>query len=131
MRHTVDKPKSKTSTSRIAVRTTLAGRYARLRMPRTAMRHTEDQLSKFVSAFNRCRFPPVVIGYRGLVLAGFAQAQMANESILGRYVLTTKYSEMTRRNIRDYAKWMKEIARRRKWDKRMLAIELQYLKKAC
>lgn len=127
MRQTVDNRSSKTSKSRIAVRGKFVGRYARLRIPRAAMRHTEDQLVKLVRALDRWNFPPVVIGDKGEVLAGFGQAQVANRSIPGRGVWTTKYSELTHHNIRDYIQWMKQIARRGKWERQMLVIELQHL----
>ena len=106
-----------------------AGRDARLRIPRAAMRHTEDQLIELERALDRCNFPPVVIGDKGEVLAGFGQAQLANKSALGYRVWITKSSNLTHHNIRDYIKWMKEIARRGKWDRQMLVIELQHLQK--
>lgn len=128
MRQTVNNRSSKASKSCVAVRGKCVGRYARLRIPRAAMRYTAGQLTKLVRTFDRWNFPPIVIGDKGEVLAGFGQAQVANRFILGRYVWTTKYSELTRHNVRDYIRWVNEIARRGKWDKQMLMIELQYLK---
>jgi len=120
--------KSKSAKRTIAapiIRDVLAGRYSRLRILRTAMRHTEAQLSKMFRA--RHYFPPIVLGDKGEVLAGFAQAQQSNRSIFGAYVPTVKYSELTTRYIRGYISWVKNAARRGKWDRQMLAIELQYL----
>jgi len=130
MRHTVERSKSKAAVSSVLVQGKCVGRYARLRIPHAAMRHTEVQLIKVVRALDRWRFPPVIVGVKGEVLAGFGQAQVANQHILGRGVWTTNFSQMTNRNIRDYITWMKEIALRGNWDKQMVAIETQYLKKA-
>ena len=122
--------KSKSAKRTIAapvIRDVLAGRYSQLRILRTAMRHTEAQLSKLFRA--RRYFPPIILGDKGEVLAGFAQAQDSNRSILGAYVPTVKFSELTTRYIRGYISWVKNAARRGKWDRQMLAIELQYLMK--
>ena len=105
------------------------GRYKKLRIPRTAKRHTQLQLDKFDRVFDPFKYPPVVIGAKGEVLAGFAQAEMANRSILGRYLTVIKYPEMSESHISDYAKWVKQVALHGKWDKKMLAIELQNFRK--
>jgi len=105
------------------------GRYKKLRIPSTAKRHTQLQLYKFDCVFDPFKYPPVVIGAKGEVLAGFAQAQMANRSILGRYVIVTRHRKMSESHIRDYTKWVKQVALRGKWDKQMLAIELQNFRK--
>ena len=118
---------AKRSVSTIVVHHVFAGRYARLRIPRTAMRYSEAQLAKIFRG--RRYFPPIMIGENGEVLAGFAQAQWANRSILGRHVCTVKYSEMTVRYMRDYIKWIKKTARRGKWENQILGVELQNLQK--
>jgi hypothetical protein len=123
-------PKLKTAKKLVsipAIQHVIAGRYARLRIPRTAVRHTESQLAKFVRV--RKYFPPIVLDDKGAVLAGFAQAQLSNRYILGRYVPTVKFSELTGRYIRGYIQWLKKAARRDKWDTLMLAVELQFLRK--
>jgi hypothetical protein len=127
MRHPVHISYADLPESFTAIRSTFAGRYARLRIPQTAIRHTENQLTKFERTLDRWGFPPVVIGDKGKVLSGFGIAQLVNQSILGRYVWTTKYSRMTDSDIRDYIRSVKKIARLEKWGKKMLAVELQFL----
>jgi hypothetical protein len=125
MRQTVDTRSSKTTECSPAVRYKFVGRYARLRISRTAMQHTEIELAKL---FRTQRYwSPIVVGDKGEVRAGIGLAQLSNESILGRYVPTVKYSEVSKRYIREYKNWLKKVARREKWNKRALTVELQYL----
>jgi hypothetical protein len=125
MRQAVYTKRAKTSKSRIIMRSKFVGLYARLRIPRAAMRHNEDDLSKL---FRTQRYlPPIVFGDKGEVRIGFGGAPLANKSILGQYVATVKYSEVPKWFIRGYVKWLKKVARREKWPKRMLAVELQGL----
>lgn len=114
-----------TSTPSIIFKLKFVGRYARLRLPRTALRHTEAQLNKITGS--PAWLPPVLLGDKGLVIAGFALAQILNKSVLGTYVTVIKYSSMTEALVREYVERIEGIARRHKWDNDMRAVELQYL----
>jgi hypothetical protein len=102
----------------------LAGRYARLRFPKSATLHSDVQLKNISAA----SLPKFLLMDRGMVKSGFALAQRLNRQMLGEHVKVFSYPNMTKASVQRYVKFLKVHARVYKWTKEMLAIELQYLK---
>lgn len=93
------------------------------RIPGNAKRFTKDQHAIVRSAQEYMNL--VMLDDRGLVKSNFTFALLANGTACR--VHTIRFSEMTKRDIKEFVAVMKSIAKRCSWPREILDIELQFL----
>jgi hypothetical protein len=73
--------------------------------------------------------PAILVDKHGLVLANYAGAIMANRSVFGDTMSLIRESDLTQTEARKFAQKLTGLVRKNKWDRDILDIELQYLRK--
>ncbi len=88
-----------------------------------AKRYSDEQYKRVL--YTPKLYPVVMLGDRGLVKSNFALAELANARPCMLHVV--RFSEMTEAEVRDFVRALKDGAKRYRWSREMLDIELQYL----
>jgi len=99
----------------------------KLKFPKAARRYTHTQL-QLVQSPNYW-MPAILVDKHGLVLADYAGAIMANRSVFGDTMSLVRESDLTQTEARKFAQKLTGLVRKNKWDRNILDIELQYLRK--
>jgi hypothetical protein len=100
---------------------------SKLKFPKAAQRFTDAQLQHVRAS--RYLMPTVLVDKRGLVLANFAGALIANRTVFGETMLIIHESDLAQTKARKFARALTTLALKNKWDQDILDIELQYLRK--
>ena len=100
---------------------------SKLKFPKGAKRFTDTQLQQVRAS--RYLMPTVLVDKRGLVLANFAGALMANHTVFGETMLMIRESDLAQTKARKFTRALMTLALKNKWDQDILDVELQYLRK--
>lgn len=105
----------------------LVGFSSKLKFPKAAQRYTRAQQQQVRAS--GYWMPTVLIDKRGLVLANFAGALKANRSAFGQTMTLIHESDFSQTKARKFMRALTTLARKNKWGRDILDIELQYLRK--
>lgn len=100
-------------------------RFMPLRVHPDTRRHTAEDLEKIGAII----FPGILVDDDNYVVAGFALAQALNQLWLGRRLRLHRYSPANEAFIRDFIRWIDDLADRHHWSAEMRKIELQVIGK--
>lgn len=118
---------SKPSPAPTAFTTKLVNFSSKLKFPKAARRYTHAQLQQIRDS--DYLMPTILVDKCGLVIANFAGAIKANKSVFGTEMLIVHESDLTQAQARKLTHSLKGLAKKNKWDRDILDIELQYLRK--
>jgi hypothetical protein len=107
--------------------TKLVGFSSELKFPKAAQRYTRAQRQEVQAP--GYWMPTVLIDKRGLVLANFAGVLKANRSVFGRKMIIIRESDLIQTEAGKFVRALTTLARKNKWGRDILDIELQYLRK--
>lgn len=107
--------------------TKLVGFSSKLKFPKAARRYTHAQRQQVQTS--NYWMPTVLLDKRGLVLANFAGALTANRYVFGWKMIILRESDLIQTEARKFVRALTALARKNKWEKDILDIELQYLRK--